>query len=570
MDTPAVKEYVRVGDALLDRGIITEDDLAGALARQKQGDQNVLIGEILIDMGACTEDQITEALADAYHLPFVKIKPKLADPKVVDILPKEFLEQYNVLPLFKVRDTLTVAVSEPTNFFVMEEIAHRLDCEVQAVVCPPSDIQSMLQAHLPTANVFAIDEIIEEVADEDLTVIQQQVEDIVDLEQAAADSPVIKLVNYLLCSAAREGASDIHIEPTQRAVRVRYRIDGKLYEKVRVPQRMHSAVISRVKIMSSLDISERRLPQDGGIHVLLQNRPIDLRVSTMAGKHGEKVVIRIIDNQRILMSIEKLGFSYETLREFRKQINVRGGIILVTGPTGSGKTSTLYSALQELDSEELNICTIEDPIEYSLPSVNQFQVNSKIGFDFAAALRALLRQDPDIVMVGEIRDSATATTAIQAALTGHLVLSTLHTIDSPSAIARLTNIGIEPYLIAASLNAVLAQRLVRKICPNCKEQHETPENVKGVLAGFGEDMPKVYQGKGCSKCRQSGFSGRIGVYELLVPNSEMRDMIAANASLSELRRAALQQNMITLRQDGLAKVKNGITTMEEVLGVVSG
>ncbi len=570
MDTHAVKEYVRVGDALLDKGIITEENLADALARQKQSDQNVLLGEILIDMGTCTEDQITEALAEACQLPFVKIKPKLADPNVVDLLPRDFLEQYNVLPLFKVRAQLTVAVRELPNFFVMEEIAHRLDCRVQAVASPPSDIRIMLQAHLPTANVFAIDEIIEEVADEELTLIQQQVEDIVDLEQAAADSPVIKLVNYLLCNAAREGASDIHIEPTQRAVRVRYRIDGRLYEKVRVPQRMHPAIISRVKIMASLDISERRLPQDGGIHVLLQNRPIDLRVSTMAGKHGEKAVIRIIDNQRILMSIEKLGFSYETLREFRKQINTRGGIILVTGPTGSGKTSTLYSALQELDSEQYNICTIEDPIEYNLPSVNQFQVSTKIKFDFAVALRALLRQDPDIIMVGEIRDQATATTAIQAALTGHLVLSTLHTIDAPSAIARLTNIGIESYLIAASLNAVLAQRLVRKICPNCKEQHEAPENVRGVMEGLGEDIPKVYWGRGCSKCRHSGFSGRIGIFELLVPNSEMTDMIARNAPLSELRQAALQRNIITLRQDGLAKVKNGITTMEEVLSVTSG
>ncbi len=570
MDTPAVTNYVRVGDALLDKGIITEENLADALARQKQSDQGVLIGEILLEMDLCTEDQVSEALAEANHLPFAKINPKLADPNIVDLLPRDFLEQYNVLPLFKVQDQLTLAVSEPTNFFVMEEITHRLGCKVQAVVCPPSDIRSMLQAHLPSANVFAIDEIIDEVADEDLTLIQQQVEDIVDLEQAAADSPVIKLVNYLLCNATREGASDIHIEPTQGSLRVRYRIDGRLYEKVHVPGRMHPAVISRVKIMAGLDISERRLPQDGGIHVLLQNRPIDLRVSTMAGKHGEKAVIRIIDNQRILMSVEKLGFSYETLQEFRKQINVRGGIILVTGPTGSGKTSTLYSALQELDSEQYNICTIEDPVEYNLVSVNQFQINSKINFDFAVALRALLRQDPDIIMVGEIRDQTTATTAIQAALTGHLVLSTLHTIDAPSAITRLTNFDIEPYLIAASINAVLAQRLVRKICPNCKEQHEPEENVKGVLATLGEDLPKVYRGKGCSKCRHSGFSGRIGIFELLVPNSEMRDMIARNVPLSELRRAALRQNMVTLRQDGLAKVKNGITTMEEVLSVTTG
>ncbi|MCK4850912.1 MAG: Flp pilus assembly complex ATPase component TadA [Phycisphaerae bacterium] len=569
MDTSVIKERIRVGDILLAKGILTEDILAEALLQQEQSAQQVLIGEILMEMGVCTEDQIVEALAQACDLPFLKVNPKVADPKIVDLLPRDFLEQHNVLPLFKVRDELTVAVSEPTNFFVTEEIAHRLGCKVQAVVSPPSDIQTMLQGQLPSANVFVIDEIIEEVADEDLALIQQQAEDIVDLEQAATDSPVVKLVNYLLYNAVREGASDIHIEPTERALRVRYRVDGRLYEKVRVPGRMHPAVISRVKIMAGLDISERRLPQDGGIHVLLQNRPIDLRVSTMAGKYGEKAVIRIIDNQRVLMSIEKLGFSYETLREFRKQISTHGGIVLVTGPTGAGKTSTLYSALQELDSEQYNICTIEDPIEFNLPSVNQFQVNSKIKFDFAVAFRALLRQDPDIVMVGEIRDHSTATTAIQAALTGHLVLSTLHTIDAPSAVTRLINIGIEPYLIAAALNAVLAQRLVRKICPNCKEQHEPPENIKGVLESLGEKLPNIYGGKGCSKCRHSGFSGRIGIFELLVPNSEMRDMIARNVPLSELRQAALQQNMVTLRQDGLAKVKNGIASIEEVLSVTS-
>ena len=569
MNTSVIKERVRVGDVLLAKGILTEDILAEALLKQEQSDQQVLIGEILVEMGICTEDQIVEALAEACDLPFLKVNPKVADPKIVDLLPRDFLEQYNVLPLFKVRDELTVAVGEPTNFFVTEEIAHRLDCKVQVVVSPPSDIQTMLQAHLPSANVFIIDEIIEEVADEDLALIQQQAEDIVDLEQAATDSPVVKLINYLLYNAVREGASDIHIEPTERALRVRYRIDGRLYEKIRVPGQMHPAVISRVKIMAGLDISERRLPQDGGIHVLLQSRPLDLRVSTMAGKYGEKAVIRIIDNQRVLMSIEKLGFSYETLREFKKQISTHEGIVLVTGPTGAGKTSTLYSALQELDSEQYNICTIEDPIEFNLPSVNQFQVNNKINFDFIVALRALLRQDPDIVMVGEIRDHSTATTAIQAALTGHLVLSTLHTIDAPSAVTRLINIGIEPYLIAAALNAVLAQRLVRKICPNCKEQHEPPENIKAVLNSLGEKLPSIYNGKGCSKCRHSGFSGRIGIFELLVPNSEMRDLIARNVPLSELRQAALQQNMVTLRQDGLAKVKNGIASIEEVLSVTS-
>jgi len=565
-----VKEHTRLGDTLVAKGVITEEQLAQALARQKEGRQDgVLLGEVLVNLGFCAEEQVLEALAESHNLPFARINAKLADPKVVDLLPRDFLEQYNVLPLFKVHDTLTVAIDEPTNFFLIDEIANFVKCKVQVVVSPEADIKAMLKAHLPSANVFVIDDIIEEIGEEDLTLAQQKVEDIVDMKEAAEESPVVKLVNYSLYHAVREGASDVHVEPGERALRVRYRIDGRLHEKVRVPMQLHPAVISRIKIMANLDIAERRLPQDGGIHVLIQGRPIDLRVSTICGKYGEKAVIRIMDNQRVLMSLEKLGFDYETLCLLRKQITKPGGMILVTGPTGSGKSTTLYSVLQELDSEQHNICTIEDPIEYNLPWINQFQVNTKIKLDFAVILRALLRQDPDIIMVGEIRDHTTATTAIQAALTGHLVLATLHTIDAPSAITRLVNIEIEPYLLAAALNAVLAQRLVRKICPNCKQAVEPPEHLKPVLAELGCDIPKIYRGKGCHKCRHSGYSGRIGIFELLVPSSELRDLITRNAPLSELRQAALRQNMVTLRQDGLAKVRNGITSIEEVLSVTT-
>ncbi len=564
------KERVRIGDALLARKIITKEQLDEALARQKQTGKEVLLGELLVAMTACTEEQVLEALADAYDLPFARINAKVADPKVVDLLPREFLEQYNILPLYKVRDTLTVAVGEPTNFFLIEEITQAAKCKVQVVVSPESDIQAMLKAHLPSANVFVIDEIIGDVAEEDLNITEQKVEDIVEMGDLSQDSPVVKFVNYLIYHAVREGVSDIHIEPGERTMRARYRVDGRLHDKVRVPMQLHPAVISRIKIMASLDISERRLPQDGSIHVMMQGRPINLRISTIAGKLGEKAVIRIIDNQRVLVSLEKLGFAYETLCEFRKQALQPSGIILVTGPTGSGKTTTLYSVIQEFDSEQHNICTIEDPIEYNLSTISQFQVNTKINLDFSVILRALLRQDPDIIMVGEIRDDTTATTAIQAALTGHLVLSTLHTIDAPSAITRLINIGIEPYLIAAALNAVLAQRLVRKICPNCKEPYAPPDHIKHLMEKLGEEITKVYRGKGCSKCRQSGYLGRIGIFELLVPSSEIRDLITRNVPLSELRQAALQEKMVTLRQDGLGKVRNGITTVEEVLSVTAG
>lgn len=566
---PIVKEQVRLGDVLVAKGVISEETLAEALARQRSGQREVLLGEVLVGMAACREEDILQALAEAYDLPFVRVSPKLADPKIVNALPREFLEQYNVLPLFKVRDILTVAVGDPTNFFLVEEISHLAGCPVQAVVSPEADIRSMLQSHLPNANVFVIDEIIEDVKEEDLTLAPQQVEEIVDLEQAATDSPVVKLVNYLLYHAVREGASDIHIEPGERALRVRYRVDGQLYEKVRIPINMHPAVISRVKIMADLDIAERRLPQDGSIHVLLQGRPVDLRVSTICGKYGEKAVIRIIDNQHLLISLEKLGFSYEMLRDFRQEITKPGGMVLVSGPTGSGKSTTLYSVLQELNSDDKNICTIEDPIEYALPAVNQFQVNTKIDLTFATILRSLLRQDPDIVMIGEVRDQVTATTAVQAALTGHLVLSTLHTTDAPSAVTRLLNLGIEPYLIAAAVNCVLAQRLVRKICPNCKEPCPPPDHVKSMMEQAGIELTTAYRGKGCPRCRKSGFAGRIGIFELLVPDSEMRDMVTRMVPLNELRDRALRRGMISLRQDGFAKVKSGITTIEEVLSVTA-
>jgi type IV pilus assembly protein PilB len=566
---PLVRERVRLGDVLVAKGVISQETLMDALARQREHQQQVLLGEVLVGMGACAEEAITQALAEAYDLPFVRVSPKLADPKVVNDLPREFLEQYNVLPLFKVQGVLTVAVGDPTNFFLIEEIACRAACQVQAVVSPEGDIRSMLQSHLPNANVFVIDEIIEDVKEEDLTLARQHVEEIGDLEEAAGDSPVIKLVNYLLFHAVREGASDIHIEPSERALRIRYRVDGQLYEKVRVPMHMHPAVVSRVKIMAELDIAERRMPQDGSIHVLLQGRPVDLRVSTICGKYGEKVVIRIIDNQHLLISLEKLGFSYETLREFRQETCKPGGMVLVSGPTGSGKTTTLYSVLQELNSDDKNICTIEDPIEFALPTINQFQVHSKIELTFATILRSLLRQDPDIIMIGEVRDQTTATTAVQAALTGHLMLSTLHTTDAPSAVTRLLNLGIEPYLIAAALNCVLAQRLVRKICPNCKEPCMPADHVKRLMADGGVELTTAYRGKGCNRCRKSGFSGRIGLFELLVPDNEMRDMITRMVSLADLRNKALERGMTTLRRDGYAKVKSGITTVEEVLSVTA-
>ncbi|KKM22863.1 hypothetical protein LCGC14_1621020, partial [marine sediment metagenome] len=379
------------------------------------------------------------------------------------------------------------------------------------------------------------------------------------------NSPVIRMVNYLIYTAVQERASDIHIEPDENIVRIRLRVDGALYEKMRVPQKIHPAMVSRIKIMSGLDISERRLPQDGGIHVLMEGRPVDLRVSTLNGKGGEKVVIRVIDNRSVLVNIQKLGFSYETLKQWRKAIATPNGIILVTGPTGSGKSTTLYSVLKEINSDEINICTIEDPIEFNLPWINQFQAHEKIGFTFSAALRSMLRQDPDVIMVGEIRDGETATIAVQAALTGHLVFSTLHTNDAPSTITRLLNIGVEPYLVSASLRAVLAQRLVRKICTNCKEPYDPPINIRRTVERLVGEVDTFYHGQGCAKCRKSGYAGRIGIYELLCPDDALRDCITAAPSINQLRELAVASGMVSLRADGMAKVKAGITTVEEVL-----
>ncbi len=560
---------VRLGQLLIERGHLTQEQLEQALTHQRQNQNKLLLGEVLQQLGICTEEQVMEALAGGYGVPFARISPKVADPKVIDVLPRDFLDRHCVLPLFKVRNRLVVAVNEPANVFLLEEIGRLSGCEILVVCATAKDIQATLETHLPSANIFVIDDIFDDTAPSELSVIEEKVEDIANLEDAASNSPVIKLVNYLIYHAVHDGASDIHIEPDDNTVRVRYRVDGTLYEKLRPPFKMLPAIVSRIKIMARLNISERRLPQDGGIHVMMEGRPIDLRVSTLAGQFGEKVVIRILDNRNVLVSLEKLGFAYETLKEWRKVISSPNGIVLVTGPTGSGKSTTLYSVLKELNIEGVNICTVEDPVEFNLPGVNQFQVNEAIGFTFAPALRSLLRQDPDIIMVGEIRDQETARTAVQAALTGHLVLSTLHTNDAPGAITRLLNIGVEPYLVSASLVGVLAQRLVRKICTHCKEPYEPPGTIRSTVERIAGEVETFYRGVGCGKCRHTGYSKRIGIYELLVPDDALRDKITTSPSINELRAMAAEAGMNTLRQDGLAKVKAGITTVEEVFGATA-
>ena len=568
MNKTAVENKIQLGQLLVDRRVVTAKQVESVLKEQKEGGHYKLLGELMVEMGYCTENQIASALAEAYSVPYAQVSPKICDAKTLEILPREFLEEHIVLPLFKVYDVFTVAVNEPTNVFLTDEIERISGYKVQVVCATAKDIKATLQTYLPAANVFVIDDIIDEEGLDDFTLIENIPQDISNLEEIAGQSPVVKLVNYLIYNAVRENASDIHIEPGDKKLRVRYRVDGKLYEKIRPPHQMHSAVVSRIKIMSELDISQRRLPQDGGIHVLLEGRPVDLRVSVMPNKFGGKVVIRIIDPQKVLFNFESLGLTYENLCRFREVIKSPNGIVLVTGPTGSGKNTTLYAVLAELNSDEVNICTVEDPVECNMAGINQFQVNQSSGFEFSTALRSLLRQDPDIIMVGEIRDEDTANIAVQAALTGHLVLSTLHTNDAPGAVTRLLDLNVAPYLVSASLIAVLAQRLVRKICTSCKTEYKPPASIRKVVEKSGGKVAKFYRGVGCKKCRNTGYAGRIAVHELFVPNEEIVEMINKRASLKQLRDEALKSGMSPLYLDGIEKVEAGIVSIEEVLRIV--
>lgn len=558
-----------LGEMLLTRGVITDAQLEQALEHQSQKGHRKLLGEVLTELGFANEQQVMEVLAEGYGVPFASQTTRIADARIVDVLPRDFLEEQKVLPLFLVRGLLTVAVSEPANLFLIEEIQRLTGHDVQIVAATVSEIEGSLRAYLPAANVFVIDDIYEDIDDADFSVIEKQVTEIADLEEVAGHSPVVKLVNYLIYSAVQDGASDIHIEPDDHHLRVRYRVDGKLFEKLHPPYQMHPAITSRIKIMSNLDISERRIPQDGDIHVMMEGRPIDLRISTMPGKFGEKVVIRIIDNRNASVSLDKLGFSPQMLEAWKNVVAQPNGVVLVCGPTGSGKSTTLYAVLNMVNCEDLNLSTVEDPIEANIPGINQSQVHERAGFTFATALRSLLRQDPDILMVGEIRDSETAAIVTQAALTGHLVFSTLHTNDAPSAITRLVNIGIEPYLVAATLRGVLGQRLVRKICPHCKEAYEPDPITREAVELYAGPFESLFHGQGCSRCRGTGFAGRIGIFELLVPNEEILAAIARGANLQELQETLIDSGFITLRADGMEKVKGGLTTAEEVFYVTA-
>jgi len=565
MPDEADESHVRdVADVLLEMGRITAEQQAQI--RQEQSERPGSDAAILLlKAGICSSEDVLMAKAELCGLQFRHVSPDQVDKQAFQKLDIDFIRSASVCPVAVEDNTLIVATAEPTNVFAIEDVKRQAGMELQVVVCAQEDIDEVCKLLEHEQFDDSLDDIISDMTDVEL--VQDEQDETEDLEKMAGQSPVIKFVNYTISNAINEGASDIHIEPKDKFTKIRYRIDGVLFEMKQAPLKMHPAIVSRIKIMSNLDISERRLPQDGKISVRVGGRAIDLRVSTLPTNKGEKVVIRVLDSQSIVRGLEHLGMEPQTLAAFGEQIKLPHGILLVTGPTGSGKSTTLYSSLSQMDGEKLNLSTVEDPVEYELDFCNQVQVNEKIGLTFASALRSLLRQDPDVIMIGEIRDNETARIAVQAALTGHLVLSTLHTNDAPSSITRLVNIGIEPYLIAASLNAVLAQRLVRKICPKCKQPYQIPENMRKYAEQAGVNPDELFHGAGCDACRGSGYASRIGIYEFLLIDEKLNNMINQDASVNNMRRVFIESGVPTLFDDGINKVKQGLTTIEEVLRV---
>lgn len=573
----------RLLDHLISRGLVTQEQLDAAPESLQCANSDRQLRTALSELELVTTDQLVQAEAELLGIPFVRLNPLMVQVDPLEHFTCEYLQQHNLLPISNNEGWLTIAAEHFADVTLIDELARRSGCKIQILAASPAnitDVRSNLVGdanHKPSTSVQESDSDIERLLDDeaasDLTVVDEAPQlETVDLEAGAKTSPVVKLVNHIIKRAVEARASDIHIEPGDSQFRVRYRVDGELMDALRPSSRLLPAVSSRIKILAGMDISERRLPQDGGMTVTLVDRPIDLRVSTMATKFGEKTVMRIVDRDSRPLSLDSIGFQGDMLRVFRSLINEANGIVLVTGPTGSGKTTTLYGGLNELVSDTRNISTIEDPVERRLSGTNQFQVNNQAGFTFARALRSLLRQDPDVVMVGEIRDAETAALATEAALTGHLVLSTLHTNSAATAIPRLINMGVEPYLVAATLRGVLAQRLVRQLCEHCKERrplNEAQSDTLKRLAGGRPTPAYSYCPTGCPRCKQTGYTGRIGVFELLPLNEELLSVVARDGSLDHLQELTRRSNMTTLLDDGIHKLEQGMITLDGLLGIVS-
>lgn len=551
-----------LGERLLKAGLITPEQLLSGL--KEQSTRKIRLGEALIQLGFVGEEELLPFLQQQLQVPAVKLRDGLIDPLVVNVVPRAKAEALVVVPLFKVRDVLTVAMAQPQNLQQVDELERITRLRVRAVFGLPSDIRRMIQRCYQEG--FEVDAITADLSENSVQLDTEFLQvDMPDVESMAEGSPVINLVNYMIVHAVRQGASDIHIEPGHRHSIVRYRVDGLLREVLRPRRDYHPAIVSRVKVMSKLDIAEHRAPQDGRMHVVVEGREIDLRVSTLPTVLGEKVVLRVLDRKNVTFNLDQLGVPADLLRNIKQMLGKPHGLVLVTGPTGSGKTTTLYSALELIKSIHHNIVTVEDPVEYQLELINQVQADSSSAMSFAGALRSILRQDPDVIMVGEIRDRETAEVAIQAALTGHLVLSTLHTNDSASAITRLLDMGIVGYKIAAALEGVVAQRLVRTICPNCRTQYYPAADLLALIRYQGDHRRQFVRGEGCTECHDTGYRGRTGIYEVLNCTRELRELVAHGATLEAIRRWHHDSGGQTLLDEGIRLAEAGSTDLDEVV-----
>ena len=558
----------RLGEILVKNNLITKEQLAKALEEQKLSGGQMRLGSILIKQNAISDQNLTSFLSKQYGVPAINLSDYEIDPVVIKIIPPEVVQKYQIIPVNRAGATLIVAVSDPSNLFAIEDIKFMTGYNVEMVVASEADIKAAIDKYYDQSASLA--DVMGDLDMEDLEVVGDDEEiDIGSLERATEDAPVVKMVNAILQDAIRKKASDIHIEPYEKVFRVRYRIDGVLYEVMKPPLKLKNAITSRIKIMSELDIAERRLPQDGRIKIKLGGgKDMDFRVSVLPTLFGEKICMRLLDKSNLQPDLTKLGYEPEALAHFLREIHKPFGMVLVTGPTGSGKTVSLYSALSELNKVSENISTAEDPVEFNFAGINQVQMHEDIGLNFAAALRSFLRQDPDIIMIGEIRDFETAEIAIKAALTGHMVLSTLHTNDAPATINRLLNMGIEPFLVASAVNLITAQRLARRVCPDCRNGGHSGTGADRCRSPPGE-APRlsVIRGKGCSKCNNTGYKGRVGFYQVMPMLDEIRELILNGANTAEIKRESMRLGIKTMRQSGLTKLKEGVTSFEEVLRV---
>jgi type IV pilus assembly protein PilB len=565
---------VKLGEMLIKAGLLTPQKLQEALEYQKTNGGK--LGFNLVKLGSVKEEDITRVLSQQYGVPAINLGKIEIDDAVVKLIPSEVAQKYLIMPVSRTGATLTIAMMDPTNVFAMDDIKFMTGYNVEPVVASEVAIKDAIDRYYGSIHALELkkvmDEMAQEESDQNLELLEEDEDvDLAKLEASTEEAPVVRLVNLILTDSIKRAASDIHIEPYEKDFRVRFRIDGVLYEIMQPPMKLRDAITSRLKIMAKLDISEKRLPQDGRIKIKMKlqgkNREMDYRVSVLPTLFGEKIVLRLLDKENLMLDMTRLGFEQESLNKFEKAIFKPYGMVLVTGPTGSGKTNTLYSSISRVNTPETNIMTAEDPVEFNLHGINQVQMKEQIGLNFAAALRSFLRQDPNIILVGEIRDFETAEIAVKAALTGHLVLSTLHTNDAPSTINRLMNMGIEPYLVATSVHMICAQRLVRRLCKECKEEVAMPPQAL-IDIGYPPDEAqtvKLFKGRGCTTCNNTGYKGRVGLYEVMEIGDALREMILTGASSIELKNKAAEEGMITLRGSGLRKLKAGLTTVEEVV-----